>query len=389
MSVHPPTPTNPATAPEHAEGGDRQRVRASQALMALVVYTVFAGVQHIEVLLGLIDERSSWWLTAFNLGGGVGFYLLIRSGWNQRVHSDPSLTVPQSLWALAGVTWSYAITGPARGGVLLIVMLVLMYGIFALTPRQSRLLAGAGFAMLATAMVWKGWTEPQRYDPRVEGLHLVFAAIVTAAVAVLAERMGRLRARLIEQRSALAQALERIQALATRDELTGLVNRRAARESLQSELRRRDRAAPTLAVGLIDLDHFKQVNDQHGHAAGDEVLRAFARLAQNELRLPDRLARWGGEEFLLIMPGSGELEGAACLERLRQRLAATAIDAAAPGLHISFSAGVATCAGEDDIEPAIERADRALYEAKHRGRNRVLRASTLAAATDERRAIEA
>jgi diguanylate cyclase len=365
----PDKPTRRVASPQH--------VRASQSLLVLVVYGVFAVVQHVEVLLGLIDERQSWMLTAYNLAGGSLFYGAIRSGLNQRFRSDPSLTIPQSLWALGGISWSYAITGPARGAVLLIVVLVLMFGIFALTPRQSRILAGVGFAMLGSAMVYKGWIDPIGYDPRVEGIHLVFAAVIVAAVAVLAERLGRLRARLQQQKHDLSQALERIQALATRDELTGLINRRAVMDDLRAESRRRDRAAPNLCLGLIDLDHFKRINDGFGHGAGDRVLRRFADVARGEVRVPDRLARWGGEEFLLVMPGTDESEGAACLARLQARLAAEAFDDIAPGLRVSFSAGVAACAADSDFEQALERADKAMYEAKRRGRDRTVRASQL------------
>lgn len=376
-AVAPPGP--PALQdPDQPPVGDetqRQRVRAAQSLLALAVYAAFAAVQHVEVLLGLVDEQASWWLTAFNLGGGLGFYLVIRSGLNRRFTADPALTLPQTLWAMVGISVSYAITGPARGAVMLIMVLVLLFGIYALTPRQSRLLAGCGFGLLGAVMVYKGWTDPLRYDARVEAIHLVFAAIVTAGVAVLADRLGRLRARLVQQKRDLQAALDRIQALATRDELTGLLNRRAAMDGVRAELRRRDRAEPSLCVGLIDLDHFKRINDTWGHAAGDRVLRGFAEVAASVVRAPDVLARWGGEEFLLVMPATDEADGAACLTRLRERLAQARFDDVAPGLRVSFSAGVAACQGEADVERAIDRADQALYQAKRQGRDRVQRAS--------------
>jgi len=367
----------------------QQRLRASQTLLALLVYAVFAVVQHMEVLAGMIDEAASWRLTAWNLTGGVGFYLAIRSGINLRVEADPALTVPQMLWAMVGITWSYAITGPARGGVLLIMTLVLLFGIFTLPPRRSRMLAGLAFALLAATMAWKGWTDPARYDPRVEVMHFVFAAIVLGAVAALAERLGKLRARLVAQRTELASALERIQSLATRDELTGLLNRRAAIDSLRAELRRRDRVKPMMCVALIDLDRFKRINDDHGHAAGDRVLRTFAEVAAAEVRAPDVLSRWGGEEFLLMMPATDEGEGLACLERVRRRLQQVVFDDLAPGLRVSFSAGVAACLDEDDLEPAIDRADRAMYQAKNAGRDRVVCASQLSAPAAGARAAKA
>ncbi len=127
----------------------RQRLRVSQALLVLTVYLVFAIVQHAEVMLGLIDARQSWALTAWNLAGGLGFYLGIRSGLNLRLKSGRSLAIPQTAWAMVGIVWSYAITGPARGAVLLIMILVVVFTIFELTPQKARAVAGTAFAMLA------------------------------------------------------------------------------------------------------------------------------------------------------------------------------------------------------------------------------------------------
>lgn len=224
----------------------RQQLRASQALLALAIYLCFAAVQHGEVLMGLIDEAASWPLTAWNLSGGLGFYLLIRSGLNLRLEADRALTVPQSVWAMVGIAWSYAITGPARGAVMLILLLVILFSIFSLTPARARWLAATGFALLGAAMVWKVFFAAERYDLRVELLHLLFAGIVLAACAALAIRIGRLRTDLVEQREELKAALERIQELALRDELTGLVNRRHMSALLKQERQRGLRSGPRL-----------------------------------------------------------------------------------------------------------------------------------------------
>jgi diguanylate cyclase (GGDEF)-like protein len=224
-------------------------------------------------------------------------------------------------------------------------------------------------------MVWKAVTDPLHYDPRVEGMHLCFAGVVMGAVAMLSIRLGKLRTRLEAQRSELTQALQRIQALATRDDLTGLLNRRAVLERLHIELRERDRALPRLCVALIDLDHFKRINDSFGHAAGDQVLRRFAELARAELRGGDVIARWGGEEFLVMMPGADVEQGLRGLDRIRQRLRGSPLDEIEPALTISFSAGLSLCSEEADLERAIERADAAMYRAKQAGRDRVLAAA--------------
>jgi diguanylate cyclase len=352
----------------------RQQLRASQALLVLAVYLAFALGQHAEVLMGLIDEAASWRLTAWNLAGGLVFYLLIRSGLNRRLPRDKALGAPQSLWALVGISWSYAITGPARGSVLLILLLVLIFGMFSQTPRQSLRMVATAFVLIGGVMLWKALTDPGRYDPRVEAVHFVFAGIVMACVSALSIRIGKLRSRLESQRTELAQALQRIQALATCDELTGLTNRRAIMERMQQELAVRKRPEPLMSVALIDLDHFKHINDGHGHAAGDAVLRRFADCARSAVRAGDTMARWGGEEFLLVMPATASAEALRAMARLREQLQGQTFDDIAPGLVVSFSAGVAECLGPGDLEAAIERADQAMYAAKHGGRDRAVAA---------------
>jgi diguanylate cyclase (GGDEF)-like protein len=356
----------------------KQRLRTGNALLALAVYVAFAFVQHGEVLLGLIDEAASWPLTAWNLGGGLLFVLLVRSGLGLQLarKGDPGLSIPQMLWAIVGICWSYGITGPARGAVILILLPVLIYGIFSLNARQSRKLTAVAFGMLAAVMVFKAVTDPARYEPRVELMHLLFAAIVMASVSALAIRVGAMRERLQRQRGELAEALEHIQVLATHDELTGLTNRRAATARMREELALRTRqlsgAQPLLSVVLIDIDHFKRVNDELGHAAGDEVLRRFAAAGQSVLRTGELLARWGGEEFLLVMPAADGQQALAAAMRLREQLRRHDFSDLRPGLVISFSAGVAECAPGDELDAAVARADAALYEAKRAGRDRVL-----------------
>jgi diguanylate cyclase (GGDEF)-like protein len=191
------------------------------------------------------------------------------------------------------------------------------------------------------------------------------------AVSALSIRLGRLRSSLCSQKKDLEAALERIQTLATRDELTGLLNRRAMVELMAREHPRIERGQGPLSIALLDIDWFKRINDTHGHQVGDQVLQRFAELMAKPLRAADALARWGGEEFLLLMPGTQCDDARAVLERLRQRVADAGFDAIAAGLKVSFSAGVVVCGEGEGLEAAIERADRALYQAKHTGRNRV------------------
>jgi diguanylate cyclase len=348
------------------------RVRSSMALIALAVYAAFALLQHGEVMLGLIDLTESNWLTLFNLSGGLGFYALVRSELSLRLSNEPSLTMPQMVFAIISITWSYSITGPARGAVIAIMILVIMFGMFILQPRQTRLLALLAFVLLASVMLWRAHTAPLRYPPRVECVLFLFAAVVLAGTSSLAIRLGRLRARLATQKNELSDALALNRELATRDALTGLLNRRAMVELLAREHPRIVRGQGPLAVALLDIDWFKRINDSLGHGAGDEVLRRFAGVLKDQLRAADALARWGGEEFLLLMPGTRLDDARVVLERLRTRVCAGEVfNSIANDLKVSFSAGLVEVVEGESQDAAIDRADRALYQAKQNGRNRV------------------
>jgi diguanylate cyclase (GGDEF)-like protein len=165
-----------------------------------------------------------------------------------------------------------------------------------------------------------------------------------------------------------AQRMQLMAELASTDVLTTLLNRRATAEALAQAVALSQRHGTPLSVALIDIDHFKRVNDHHGHAAGDRVLAETAQRLRRGLRTEDTLGRWGGEEFLLVLPQTA-LEGAMSLAgRLREVLAS---DAFPHGEPVTVSIGVTQVGVGDDPHVAIARADRALYRAKAMGRNRV------------------
>ena len=218
-------------------------------------------------------------------------------------------------------------------------------------------------------MLWKTRTDPAGYPAAIEWVHIVAAGIVLAAVAVLSGRMDTMRTRLKAQKYELERALERIGQLATRDELTGLVNRRHMTALVQAEQARQRRDASKMTIALLDIDLFKRINDNHGHQAGDTVLKTFAEASQRVLRTTDVLARWGGEEFLLMLPATSPAQALRSVERLREGLAQVSFDAISPGLSVTFSAGLSACPDDGPLEAFIERADQAMYRAKTQGRN--------------------
>ncbi len=172
--------------------------------------------------------------------------------------------------------------------------------------------------------------------------------------------------------NALYQSAQRdlLERIALTDPLTGLPNRRASEERLQMEKARIPRDGSGFALALVDLDHFKSVNDRYGHAVGDEVLKAMARRFESGLREGDWVARWGGEEFLFVLHGSTGEEAASIMERLASQTRSTPIQTSVGAISLSFSAGVAAF-GALDSEPMLEKIDHALYRAKADGRDRV------------------
>ncbi|KKB79973.1 hypothetical protein VW35_05780 [Devosia soli] len=192
---------------------------------------------------------------------------------------------------------------------------------------------------------------------------------IFAGLAILRDHIGAKRALEEEQR----RLNRRLRRLAETDTLTGLLNRRALLTRIDAVFRRADRIGETLAVALFDIDHFKLVNDTHGHAVGDEVLAGVARLVESTLQSGDFLARIGGEEFVIILRHMDETTAFGRLERIRLLLAETPVQTAT-GLSVTASFGMAMrpAGSEIDWDGIFSLADQRLYLAKNNGRNRVV-----------------
>ena len=202
---------------------------------------------------------------------------------------------------------------------------------------------------------------------------------------VLADGFGKLQAGLrghianldslvAERTEQLEQLVEEIHRLSMTDALTGAYNRRRIDERLPAEVERAHRYGRELSVLFVDLDHFKQINDTHGHPVGDVVLRHMAASVREQLRSGvDWIARYGGEEFLVVLPETPLASAVATAERLRERIAADVIEAHGGALQLSITSsfGVTCCREGDDSTTLLARADALLYEAKLDGRNRV------------------
>ncbi|WP_458071779.1 diguanylate cyclase [Rhodanobacter sp. BL-MT-08] len=165
--------------------------------------------------------------------------------------------------------------------------------------------------------------------------------------------------------------------LATRDALTGLSNRRHLIELAKPEIARARHAGQPVSLVLADIDDFKQINDGYGHEAGDVVLTRASAVFRDACSSEDIIARWGGEEFLFLLPNIGTDDALPIAERVRARVAEMAVDHDGRQIGFTLSMGVALLMPEENLEDAIRRADNALYQSKSEGRNRVTPASPL------------
>jgi diguanylate cyclase (GGDEF)-like protein len=346
----------------------RQQIRVERVRIGIAATLMTMGMTVAISLAGFLAMQHA----LVFVGGagllGVVFYALIRSGANLRFR-DPSLTVPMLLSSGALITY-LVLTGPlVRPAFISFYLIAFMFGVLTLDTRRLVMVAVAyaGYyaAMIAISVQFFG--EPAQR----ELFRLLFFSLLLAWFTILGSYISGLRANLRKASEDLGTALVRAEELATTDPLTGCSNRRQILARLDLEAARAGRGEP-FCVCLADLDHFKSINDVHGHAAGDEVLVAFVAAARQALRPTDSLGRWGGEEFLFVLAQTRRTEAARAAERLRALIEATPTIPALPfGTRVTVSIGVVEyLAGESALQ-AVGRADQALYAAKQAGRNRV------------------
>lgn len=170
----------------------------------------------------------------------------------------------------------------------------------------------------------------------------------------------------------LAQEAASAKAMVTHDTLTGALNRHAILPMVEHQISLAGRSKEAFALSMLDLDHFKLVNDHFGHQIGDKVLSKVVRIAKDILRTSDQIGRYGGEEFLVLLPGSSGHEAIAVINRLRIGIESYPWSEIAPGLEVRISAGIAPFAPSDTVEKLVGKSDYGLYKAKNSGRNRVV-----------------
>ncbi len=351
----------------------RRRTLVSMALLALLLMASSAGVMLLlaEATQTMNVTAVRWW-AAMSVCGLLVMTAFVRSGKTAQLN-DPSLTIPQMAWTITSGAVAYVLAGEARGIVPSVLAMILFFGTFALTMAEV-----VGIGVYALTAFGCAIAVSTRFSASTSGYldtaYALMVFIVLGGCIALNLRIQRIRAKLQRQREALAEALAVNRELATRDELTGLLNRRAMQDLMALEQRRALRTGRPLMLAQLDIDHFKPVNDTHGHSTGDRALQAFASTVRASVRDTDVLARWGGEEFVLMLAETGPEDARELLDRVRQAVEALEITHSAGVLHLTVSAGLAQHRTGDTIDHTLERADQALYTAKALGRTRVVMA---------------
>ena len=319
-----------------------------------------------------VYESASWWVLALSaLSLGILLPVLWRLNGGDRLW--PGLRLGQQLVLWAGVVTALCVPWLGLGGLARLgdvmehvfqlgLLVCLGVGLWALRRRDYYALAGLSallpwWVMMLADLVQAQWLIAYR----IEALQLSATWFLMMSAYALNLRLGRLR----QQRDEMRQ-------LADTDGLTGLPNRRAGLRLLARHLDRPGHEQQPLAIGFLDIDLFKDINDRFGHEAGDRVLVAVARALRAAVRAQDQVVRMGGEEFLILLPGANHAAALSRLESVRQQVAEVSPTLGLEGLALTASIGLAVWQpGRDDLAGLLRRADHAMYSAKRAGRNQV------------------
>ena len=342
---------------------------ATYGLALLLLWLAFFTGHYQQSLSGVAIGSALVVITQATLFG------LFWSGRNLRF-SDPSLTEVQVLLGLGWQTWLIAHLDEARGAFLVFYVLILLFGLFHLSRRAFIRCALLVFFSFCAITLWDGYYFRLR-EPALAALQACILAMVLAWLVLYArfvqvsrQRQRQRRFALQAHQDTLRGMMRQLEDLVATDELTGLFNRRHFLRLASRELNAMDNDV-VHGLALIDLDHFKRINDNYGHLAGDKVLKIIATVLRKRLRGADFIARFGGEEFVLLLPNTPQAAGIKLLQSLRAAIEACPFHFKGEPVTITASIGVSAFRVGEHSDVVLKRADQALYRAKDAGRNRV------------------
>ena len=353
-----------------------QALRLQRFYLAQLIYGICYIVIATTWATGTYIGSNAMALSHYLLGFGTQavFFVMLKSGFNLRF-KDPSLTSAQIIVALLLQTYLLALAGSVRSTILVAYCLILLFGVFQLS--RLAYLAHAAFALICYGTLIGINRQFEIYPQTlpiallewfVLACFMLWLTILGSYIRELRERLQQRHTTLQQHQQSLRGMMEQLQSLATTDTLTGLPNRRYFLDEAHRRMALLGKGQ-TLGLALIDLDHFKRINDLYGHSAGDEVLQSFARIVRTSLRGDDMVARFGGEEFVVLLGNCDLTTLQHCVERIRLTFANARYPSLPEGVQCTMSTGLCLIHPEDSIELRISQADEALYRAKASGRN--------------------
>lgn len=352
------------------QNAPKQTLRIRRFFLSVAAYIICTLTAYISYLAGVMEWPTIAGYMIIVPTIIITLYIIFRTGLNLKM-PDPSLTTVQIYIAILVTMYGMYFAHEARGALLLIYVMILIFGIFRLNTRSfiyvsifTLLTYGIDIALLHTY-------HPQSIELNIELLQFTVLALVLFAFSAIGGYISSLRRNLSISKSEQEKYIEIIHEMAIRDELTCLYNRRHVMDLLEYEKKRSARGGGIFCLAMLDIDHFKKVNDNYGHQAGDSVLQQVATLMKNTLRDTEFCGRYGGEEFLIVLTHT-DIKGALiCSERLRTNIENAVFPDIDTAFKITVSIGLSEYQMREDVEQTILRADKALYRAKKQGRNRV------------------
>jgi diguanylate cyclase (GGDEF)-like protein len=349
----------------------RARQRRQIQGMIAISYLIDGGILSLYAYAETIPQTIG---PAFAITGllSVAVYLMLSETGITERFKDHYFVVPQ-LFVSLSIMLVFTYIAPEVGVMFLCTLfLVFNFGSLRSNPGQSAAMWAATAAGLAGLFLLTNKSIGMPNGTMLERLATALMFTLTIGRCMFVGMFSSsMRHSLYQSGLKLKEAYRRIEELAELDELTGAFNRRCIMRVLEEEICRSERHNSPCSIALIDLDHFKRINDAYGHPTGDEVLRTFAITSFANIRTIDRFGRYGGEEFLLVLPDTTEQSAARMVDRLRAIIAELDWSAFSPGMRVTISAGLATLRANETSDNFLARADRALYAAKAKGRNRI------------------
>ena len=348
--------------------------RHSRNMQAFITasYCVDAACMALLAAAGALSWKVPLaFLLLFAACSGFFTFALLRSP--HKRFSDPYLTVPQMLVA-STIQFGFMLWVPQIGVPILTGLFVVVgFGALRLNLSQASMASLWLTVGVSIVMGVRGEelsiplaTATQRF---ISGLWI--SSVVARAI-MLGQYGAQLRKALVKRNETLARTMEIAERLASRAGLTGALNRGSILKSIDAERLRMIRKGQAFSIVLLDLDHFKRINDGFGHLVGDQVLRRVVAEVGTQLRATDQLGRYGGEEFLLLLGDCvDEARGRQVVQRILDAIEAFDWEQIAAGLKVTSSAGLATARPDETVNQLLSRADRGLYQAKNAGRNRL------------------